>query len=177
MSLTTASPSSLTMYTSSIPVFVQSLRNLSTFLDQAVVFAEGKKIDETVLINARLAPDMFPLSRQIQIACDIVKAAGARLAGIDVPSFPDNETTTGELRERIAKTIRFLENLTPDQINGSEQRPIKLKAGPMDLEFTGIGYLSQWVFPNLYFHMTTTYNILRHNGVELGKRNFLGLTE
>lgn len=165
---------SLSMYTSSVPVFTHALKTLSALLDKGAAFAAEKKIDDAVLLNSRLAPDMFPLSRQVQIACDMVKGGGARLAGVEIPKFEDTETTTDQLKERIAKTIAFLETLDRAQIDGSEQRQIKLQAGPMELEFIGSQYLNSWVYPNLHFHMTTTYNILRHNGVTVGKIDFLG---
>jgi len=162
------------MYQASIPVFVRMLGNFSAILDKAVAHAEAKKIDPAIFINARLAPDMYPLSRQIQIATDIVKGGGARLAGVEVPSYQDNESTFAELKARIAKTIGFLQSLNADQINGSEERTISLKLGAKEINFLGEPYLLNFVIPNFYFHITCAYAILRHNGVDVGKMDFLG---
>ncbi|MCE9632787.1 MAG: DUF1993 domain-containing protein [Methylophilales bacterium] len=165
---------SLSMYEASIPVFVKFLSNLSTILEKAATYAEAKKIDPSVLINARLAPDMYPLSRQIQIATDIVKGCAARLAGIEVPSYEDTEATFPELQGRIAKTVSFLQSISPSQIDGSEERSVTLKLRGKDVTFLGQPYLLNFATPNLYFHTTVAYAILRHNGVELGKMDFLG---
>ena len=165
---------SLTMYQASIPVFVRMLGNLSAILDKAAAHAEAKKIDPSVFINARLAPDMFPLSRQIQIATDMAKGCAARLAGIEVPSYEDNESTFAELHARIAKTIAFIESVSASQIDGSEERQITLKFGSHELNFLGQAYLLDFVLPNFHFHLTTTYAILRHNGVEIGKKDYTG---
>lgn len=165
---------SLTMYSCSIPVFVRSLHNLSAILQKAVTYATTKDIEESVLINARLYPDMFALARQVQIACDVSKGAGARLSGIEAPKHEDNESTFEELEQRIRKTIEFLESIPEDKINGTEVKEIALQAGPMELKFNGSTFLSVWALPNLYFHVTTAYNILRHNGLEIGKLDFLG---
>jgi uncharacterized protein len=164
---------SQSMYTNSVPVFIHALKNLSAILDKGAAFAASRNIDPSVLVNSRLAPDMFPLSRQIQIVSDTVKGAGARLASVENPRYEDNEATFEELQARITKTITFLETLTRAQIDGTEEKQIKLQAGPTEYEFKGLQYLNHWVFPNLYFHAVTAYNILRHNGVELGKRDFL----
>ena len=165
---------SLTMYQASIPTFIHGLNNLSAILTKASAYAAARKIDPSVLVNARLAPDMFPLSRQIQIASDGVKGCAARLAGIEVPSFPDTETTFDELQARIAKTITFLKSVTAKQIDGSEERDITLKVGGNDMRFKGEHYLLSFVIPNFYFHITAAYAILRHNGLDIGKRDFLG---
>ena len=165
---------SLTMYQASIPVFVRMLGNLSAILDKAAAHAEAKKIDPSVFINARLAPDMFPLSRQVQIATDMAKGCAARLAGIEVPSYEDNESTFAELHARIAKTIAFIESVSASQIDGSEERQITLKFGSHELNFLGQAYLLNFVLPNFHFHLTTTYAILRHNGVEIGKKDYTG---
>ena len=165
---------SLSMYQASIPAFIKILNNLSAILDKAASHAEAKKIDLSVFVNARLFPDMFPVSRQIQIATDAVKGCAARLAGVEPPSFPDTESTFPELKARIAKTVAFLESFKPAQIDGSEERKIALKVGGQDLTFLGQPYLFTFVIPNFYFHVTTAYDILRHNGVEIGKRDFLG---
>ncbi|PPK76409.1 hypothetical protein B0F87_10314 [Methylobacter tundripaludum] len=165
---------SLTMYQASIPVFVRMLDNLSGILDKAAAHAEAKKIDPAIFVNARLAPDMFPLSRQVQIATDMVKGCAARLAGIEVPSYEDNETTFSELQARIAKTKAFIESVSASQIDGSEERKITLKFGSKELNFLGQAYLLDFVLPNFHFHLTTTYAILRHNGVEIGKKDYTG---
>ena len=165
---------SLTMYQASIPSFLRMLGNLSAILDKAVAHAEAKKIDPSIFVNARLAPDMFPLSRQIQIATDMVKGCAARLAGSDVPSYEDNETTFAELQARITKTKEFLQSVSASQIEGSEDRQITVKFGSRELSFLGQGYLFDFVIPNFHFHLTTTYTILRHNGVEIGKKDYTG---
>jgi hypothetical protein len=165
---------SIPMYQISIPVFIRMLNNLSAILNKAAAHADAKKIDPSVFINSRLAPDMFPLSRQVQIATDAVKGCAARLAGVDIPSFPDTEATFAELQERIAKTQAFLNSVTASQIEGSESRTVTVKVRGNDVEFLGLAYLTGFVLPNLYFHTTTTYAILRHNGVEIGKMDYLG---
>ena len=165
---------SLSMYQASIPVFVRVLNNLSTILAKGEAFAAAKKFDPLVLVNARLAPDMFPLSRQVQIATDGVKGCAARLAGIDIPSYADTETTFPELQARIAKTLAFIQAVNASQIDGTEDKTVNLKVGGMELTFKGQPYLLHFVLPNLYFHVVTAYGILRHNGVEVGKMDFLG---
>lgn len=165
---------SLSMYQASIPVFIKGLNNIAAILHKAAAYAESKKIDPAVLLNSRLAPDMFPLTRQIQIATDSVKGCAARLAGIEVPSYQDTESTLDELQERISKTIDFLQTVTAAQIDGSEQKAVTLKLRGKDVNFTGQDYLLSFVLPNFYFHCTTTYNILRHNGLDIGKTDFLG---
>ena len=162
------------MYQASVPVLIRYLKNMSNVLDKGAAHAAAKKIEPTVLTGYRLAPDMLPLTRQVQIMTDGAKGCGARLAGIEVPSFPDTETTFDELKARIAKTISFLEGLKPAQFEGSETRDITLKAGSRELSFKGQAYLTDFVLPNFYFHATATYAILRHCGVEIGKRDFLG---
>lgn len=165
---------SLTMYQASIPVFVRMLGNLSAILDKAAAHAEAKKIDPAIFVNARLAPDMYPLSRQVQIATDMVKGCAARLAGIEVPRYEDNETTFAELQARIAKTKAFLQSVSAEQIDGSEDRKITLKFGSRELNLLGQAYLLDFVLPNFHFHLTTAYAILRHNGVEIGKKDYTG---
>ena len=165
---------SLSMYQASIPVFTRMLGNLSAILDKAVAFAEVKKIEPDVLLNARLAPDMFPLARQVQIATDSVKGCAARLAGMDIPSFPDTESSFAELQERLKKTQAFLSSCSAAQIDGSEAKSIVLNFPGQELKFSGQDYLLNFVLPNFYFHLTTAYAILRHNGLELGKMDFLG---
>jgi hypothetical protein len=165
---------SLSMYQASIPVFTRMLGNLSAILDKAVVFAEVKKIEPEVLLNARLAPDMFPLVRQVQIATDSVKGCAARLAGVDIPSFPDTESSFAQLQERLQKTQAFLNGCSAAQIDGSETKQIVLNFPGQELKFSGQDYLVNFVLPNFYFHLTTAYAILRHNGLEVGKMDFLG---
>ncbi len=164
----------LSMHQASVPLFVHQFTALAAILTKAEAFATAKKIDPSVLIGARLAPDMLPLARQIQIATDGAKGGVARLAGVDVPSFPDTETTFPELQERIAKTIAFIQSVPADKIDGSEEKAITLKMGGTDIEFVGQPYLLNFVIPNFFFHVTMTYAILRHNGVEIGKRDYLG---
>lgn len=164
----------LSMYQSSIPMLKRMLGSLATILDKAVAHAEAKKIDPAVLFGARLFPDMFPLSRQVQIATDQAKGCAARLAGVEVPKYEDNEANFAELQARLAKTIAFLDSLTPAQIDGSEGKDIVVQVRDLKLDFKGQDYLLQWVLPNFYFHVTTAYNILRHNGIEIGKKDYLG---
>lgn len=164
----------ISMYAASVPPITNTLKNLAVILQKGAAHAEARKIDPSVLINARLYPDMFPLSRQVQIATDQGKGGPARLAGMEPPKFEDNETTFADLVARIDRTVKFAESLRPEQIDGSEERKITLVAGGRTLNFTGLPYLFNFVLPNLYFHATTTYNILRHNGVEIGKLDFLG---
>jgi hypothetical protein len=165
---------SLSMYQASVPTFIRALNNLSAILAKAATYAETKKIDPSVLVNARLAPDMFPLSRQVQIATDVAKGCAARLANVEVPSFADNETSFAQLQERIAKTIQFLQTIKAQQIDGTEERSIQLKVGGNELNFKGQDYLLHFAVPNVYFHVTATYAILRHNGLDIGKKDFLG---
>jgi len=165
---------SLSMYQASVPVFIRMLGNLSAILDKAAAHAEAKKIDPAVFIRDRLAPDMLPFSFQVQTATDHAKGCTARLAGIEVPKFADTETTFPELKERIAKTVTFLQSVTPAQIDGSEERPITLKLRQGELKLDGQSYMLFFALPNFYFHVTTAYDILRHNGVELGKADFIG---
>ncbi len=165
---------SLDMYQASIPVFVRMLDNLSSILDKGLAYAEARNIDPSVFINGRLAPDMYPLSRQVQIATDMAKGCAARLAGIEVPSYEDNEGTFPELQARIAKTVAFLQSVNAEQINGSEGRAVTLKLRGREVSFVGQPYLLHFVLPNFYFHITTAYDILRHNGVALGKMDFVG---
>lgn len=164
----------LTMYQASIPVMIRAIRNLQGILAKAAAHAEAKKIDPAVFINARLAPDMLPLNRQIYIVSDTAKGAAARLAGVDIPAFADTEITFPDLQARLEKTVDFLKGFTPAQIDGSEDKAISLKFGPRQVDFTGTSYLFGFVLPNLYFHVTTAHGILRHNGVEIGKMDYLG---
>ena len=162
------------MYQASVPVLLHALGNLSAILNKALLNAESRKFDAAVLLQARLAPDMFPFIRQVQIVTDTAKGCGARLAGVDIPSFPDTETSFDELQQRIAKTVVFLQGLQPAQFEGSESRDIVLKFPHQTLNFTGQDYLQFFVLPNFYFPLTTAYAILRHNGVPLGKVDYLG---
>ncbi len=164
----------LSMYQSSVPMLKRMLGSLSTLLTKAAAHAEAKKIDPAVLVGARLFPDMFALARQVQIATDQAKGCAARLAGVEVPKYEDTETTFAELQARLAKTIAFLDSLTPAQIDGSEDKDIVVQVRDLKLDFKGQDYLMQWVLPNFYFHVTTAYNILRHTGIEIGKTDFLG---
>ena len=164
----------ISMYNASIPAFIKMLNNLDAILDKASTWAQAKKIDEKYLMTSRIAPDMLPFTKQIQIATDIVKGCAARLAGADVPKYEDNESSFVELKARVSKTIAFLETFTAQQIDGSEDKSIELKFGPNSFHFKGLDYLLTFANPNLYFHVTTAYAILRHNGLEIGKKDFLG---
>jgi len=164
----------LSMYQSSIPRFTHTLNSLSAILDKAVAYADAKKIKPEALTTFRLYPDMLPFTSQIQIACDAAKGVVARLAGVEVPKHEDTEVTFADLKARIAKTIAFIETIKPAQIDGSEEKQITLKIGGSDMVFKGVDYLQAFALPNFYFHVATAYNILRHNGVEIGKRDFLG---
>jgi len=164
----------ITMHDTLVPTANRMLGNLSNFLDKAAAFAETKKFDAAVLLNARLAPDMFTLTRQVQIACDMIKGAAARLSGTEIPKYEDNETTIAELKARIAKTLTFVNGVDAAKFAGSEDRDIVLQARAGELRFKGLNYLRDYALPNMYFHITTTYAILRHNGVELGKPDFIG---
>jgi hypothetical protein len=167
----------LNIYDFTIPTLKRALTNLSANLNKGKAYAEAKNIDPSVLLNARIFADMYPLTRQVQIATDMSKGAAARLAGVEMPKFEDNETTFAELQARIAKTIAFLDTFQPSQFKDAETREITITVRKVDLHFKGQDYLLFWVNPNVYFHCTTAYNILRHNGVELGKTDFLGSRE
>lgn len=164
----------LTVHDSSILPLERALTNLARILHKGEQYLDKKAIDHSVLLNARLFVDMYPLTRQVQIATDMSKGAAARLSGIDIPKYEDNETTFETLYARIDKTIAFLNSVNPSQFEGSEKREITLTIRNVDLKFTGQDYLLKWVLPNVYFHITTAYNILRHNGVELSKSDYLG---
>lgn len=164
----------ISMYQASVPVFIRQLGNLSAILDKAIAHASSAGIDPAELVSARLAPDMLPLSSQIQIASDTAKGCAARLAGVDVPRWEDTESTLPELKARIAKTLDFLKGFRPEQIDGSEAREITLKMRDRELKFSGIGYLLGFAMPNFSFHVVTAYDLLRHKGVPLGKRDYLG---
>ena len=166
---------SLSMHQATIPYLLRTLGALSKILDKAAAHCEARKIEPSVLINYRLAPDMFPLARQIQVVTDQAKGLGARLTGSEIPSYPDTETTFDELKARLAKTVDYLQSFSPAQFDGSEDREILLKAGPTELNLSGRDYAFGFVLPNFYFHAATAYDILRHAGVEVGKRDFLGM--
>ena len=163
------------MYKTSIPVFKQLLTSLSAILTKAEAYAATKKFEPAVLLNARLYPDMFPLIRQVQVAADFAKSVSARLAGVEVPAYEDNEQTFADLQARIAKTLAFIESLTPAQFEGSETRDIVLRPGtPKEKKMIGHNYLINYGLPQFFFHVTTAYAILRHNGLEVGKGDFMG---
>jgi len=164
----------LTVYDATIPPLKRALSNLAHILKKGEEHADAKSIEHNVFLNARLFPDMFPLTRQVQIATDMSKGAAARLADVEIPKYEDNEATFAELQARIAKTLTFLDSVKPAQFEGGETRHIELVVRKVKVEFTGQDYLFKWVHPNVYFHVTTAYDILRHNGVELGKPDFLG---
>lgn len=163
------------MYTTSVPVFTQMLNSLDVVLNKAEEHATAKKIDASVFLQARLSPDMFPLLRQVQIAADFAKGVSARLAGVDVPEYEDTEVSFADLHARLAKTLRFIESLNAAQFDASETREIILRPGtPKEKKLLGQAYLLSYGLPQFFFHVTTAYAILRHNGVELGKRDFMG---
>ena len=164
----------LSMYEASIPLFLHTLENLRSILQKGAEHAEAKKFDASVLVNSRLAPDMLPLSRQVQIASDAAKGAAARLSGTEPPKFEDTESTLPELIARVQKTIDYLRGVTPAQLEGSEDRTITVNTPRAAFTFPGVQYLRHWALPNFFFHVTTAYALLRHNGVELGKADFLG---
>ena len=163
----------ISMYHGSVPVFLQLLPATSTCLDKAQAFAESRKYDPTLLLSARLAPDMFPLTRQVQLACDFAKNSSARLMGVEAPRFEDNEKTFDELKARVARTLDYLGSASASAFEGAEGRDIKIPLRDQTLEMKGLPYLQNWALPNFFFHVVTAYAILRHNGVEIGKRDFL----
>jgi hypothetical protein len=164
----------ISMYDFSIPVLTRGLTNLSAILDKAAAHAAAKKFDSAVLAQTRLFPDMHPLVRQVQIACDTAKGAAGRLAGIEVPKHEDTEATFAELKVRIAKTLEFVKSVTAVQLKDSETRDIEIKFPNGAWKFTGLAYLNDFVLPNFYFHTTVVYALLRKAGVEVGKMDFLG---
>jgi hypothetical protein len=164
----------ISMHAMSVDVFTRALGNLSAFLEKGQAHATQRKFEPAVLLASRLAPDMLPLTRQVQIAGDISKNSVARLAAQEPPRFPDTETSFEELHARIARTLDYLKSVPAGALEGAETRDIKLPSGDRTLEFKGLDYLQHWAIPNVFFHVTTAYAILRHNGVELGKRDFLG---
>ena len=164
----------ISVHAMSVDLFAHALGNLSALLEKAVADAKERKFDPAVLLGSRLAPDMFPLTRQVQIACDLAKNSVARLAAQEPPRFPDTEASFEELHARIARTIDYLRGVPTSALEGAETRDLKVPAGERTLEFKGLEFLEQWAIPNVFFHVTTAYAILRHNGVAVGKRDFLG---
>jgi len=164
----------ISMYQASAPRFARMLRNLAAILAKAQAHVDAKKLDAAALTSYRLFPDMFPLTRQVQIACDQAKGAVARLAGVEPPKHEDTEQTFADLQARIAKALDYVESVKAAQIDGSEAREVVLKLRAGELRLKGLDYLFSHAYPNFYFHVTTAYNILRHNGVELGKKDFVG---
>lgn len=166
----------ISMYNASVPVFKQMLGSMSKVLAKAEEHAKEKNIDPAVFLQARLYPDMFPLVRQVQIAADFAKGISARLANVDVPAYEDNEQSFAELQTRISTTLKFIESLPQAQFDGAENREIILRPGtPKEKKLTGLSYLLSYGLPQFFFHATTTYAILRHNGVAIGKGDFMGL--
>ncbi len=162
------------MYQASVPRLANILGNLSGILDKAQAHIDARRIDVSVLMNARLFPDMYPLSKQVQIVCDKARSVVARLAGMEVPFYEDDELTLAELKVRIARTLAFIESVSPERIDGTEDKEIVLPVTGKEARYTGMQLLLGHSMPNVYFHATTAYNILRHNGIEVGKRDFLG---
>ena len=164
----------ISMYKASVPVFVKGLINLKAILEKAAAHAQAKKIDETVFAGARLYPDMLPLTGQVQIATDFARGSTARLAGVEMPKWEDNEKTLAELIARVERTLEYVKPFTAAQLDGTEGKEITRPIRGQPKTFTGLNYLLQFALPNFYFHSTTAYAILRHNGVEIGKPDFLG---
>jgi hypothetical protein len=164
----------ISMYGMSVGQFLPMLANLRKILDKAATNAKTRKFETNVLVNARLAPDMFTLARQLQLTCDFAKNSSARLAGLEAPRFEDNETTFDELQARIDKTVAYLKTIPAAAIDGQEERDIKIPLRDRTLEMKGLPFVQNWALPNFYFHAVTAYNILRHNGVDLGKQDYLG---
>ncbi|WP_229008141.1 DUF1993 family protein [Methylophilus sp. Leaf408] len=162
------------LYDVSIAPLVRNLQNLKHILQQGELYAEQKKVEPQVILNSRLSIDMYPLTRQVQLVSDMSKGAGARLAGLEIPQYADDETSFEMLYARIDKTIDFLSKIQPAQLEGAESKEVVLTIRKIDLTFTGLDYLQKWAMPNVYFHITTAYNILRHIGVPLGKTDYLG---
>ena len=166
----------ISMYQVSIPRFTHMLRNLDAILEKAHGYAESRKIDPATLPAARLFPDMLPLTSQVRIACDTANGVAVRLAGATAPTFEDNEKTIADLRARIGKTIGFLSTVEASQVDGTEDKDVMVRVAGQDMPYKGMQYLLARAIPNFYFHVTTAYDILRHNGVEVGKRDYLGNT-
>ena len=164
----------ISMHAMSVAIFAKTLRNVSVILEKAEAFAAAKKFDPAVLVNMRLAPDMFPLVTQVRVACDFAKGATARLAGEEPPKWEDNETSFADLRARIARTLEFIQSFEPSRFDDAAERAITVTMRGEPVHYVGLPYLAHVVLPNFFFHMTTAYDILRHAGVELGKRDFIG---
>lgn len=162
------------MHAMSHSVFRKALTQLLFVMEKAVANAKARNFDTSVLVASRLAPDMLPFSRQIQLASDFAKNSMARLAGVEAPKFEDTESTMDELFARVKKTIEYIDSVTPAQVDGSETRDIKIPLRDRTIEFKGLAFLQYWAIPNFFFHHVTAYNLLRHNGVDIGKRDFLG---
>ncbi len=164
----------ISMYQASVPRIISILTNLNHLLDKAQAHVEAKKWNETALTQFRLYPDMFPLTRQVQIACDTAKGVVARLAGVDIPAYEDNELSLADLKQRIDKTIAFINGFSAAHLDGTEDKDIVTKRGDVETHYKGMQFLLNHAMPNMYFHVTTVYAILRHNGIEIGKRDYLG---
>lgn len=164
----------LTIHTLAVEQVTHTLKQLLGFLDKGIAYAEAKKFDPTVLVNSRLAPDMHPLSKQIQIVSDTAKFGIARLTGLEAPKFEDNEKTMDELKARILKTIDYVQSAPASAFEGGEDRDVKITVPGRTIEMKGLTYLRGWLLPNFFFHVSIAYAILRHNGVDLGKRDLLG---
>lgn len=164
---------SISMSSASLPVCISMLGNLSHILDKMQAFIDEKKCDPNALLQYRMAPDMLPFTRQVLIACDAAKNGVARIAGVDAPKFEDTETTVAELKARIQKTLDFLKSVPADKLDGTESKEISFPVGPEKRTMQGEAYLNRWMLPNMYFHINAAYMILRHNGVGLGKRDYL----
>jgi hypothetical protein len=164
----------ISMHSASVPIFVRMLKNLTQWLDKAEAHAQAKKFEPAVYLGSRLAPDMLPFTNQIQIACDAVKFGIARLSGVEAPKFADDEASLADLKARIAKTIEFIESVPAAKIDGTEDKDVVVPRRDGSMTLKGEAYLKHFVLPNFFFHVTTTYALLRHNGVALGKADFLG---
>jgi hypothetical protein len=164
----------ISMYQATVPGFQRTLAAQSAIIDKAAAYAEARKIDPSVLLGARLYPDMFPYSKQVQLVSDFAKSGCARLAGVEVPFYADTESSFEELKARLAKTLTFISTFKREQIDGSEEREINLRIGGQPMQFKGLDYLNHFVLPNFYFHSATAYGIMRHSGLDIGKRDFIG---
>jgi hypothetical protein len=164
----------ISMHAMSYDIFKRALSQLQHVMEKAVANAKARNFETAVLVGARLAPDMLPLARQVQLTSDFAKNSMARLAGIDPPKFEDNETTMDELFARVQRTLEFIDSVPAASLEGSETRDIKIVLRDRTVEFKGLAFLQHWAIPNFFFHHVTAYNLLRHNGVDIGKRDFLG---
>jgi hypothetical protein len=164
----------ISMYQASVPAFIRALNNLATILEKGAAYAQARRVDDAVLLNSRLFPDMFPLARQVQIATDTARSGAGRLAGMEFPTYEDKEATFQELVLRIRNTVAYLESLQPAQIDGGEDKTISWQSRSSTKSMQALPYLMNHLLPNIHFHVATAYGILRHNGVEIGKKDFLG---